>query len=680
MRLTKKKLINIPYAPKPRKERKEPAAAAQTEYVDGVKVLNVDVWDGGELICRYFAERVSGKHCGIGRKTGWHTKIKLDNLVALEKGWSFGQTYYGRESVRLKDGDEDTVWRYLGRSLNFWENEMESRSYYEALCRKEARQHAEAEAVIREMPEAFVRWAFGTLGEYAVGTKDDGAARYTCTACGGKWQRKTYFRVRKTICLSCGAKLETAREGVKVRGVAYAAAAAADGSERWILREFRMMREWTGTEWEEHMHEGIEAVIPAGERLGTLYYVDYKGLRRRANSCNDHFGVGRLWPDFGGAERLMSRQQRHVLRALADWEMDVNIDKAVIMTENPFVEYLLKGGLTKLAAEIIHWKTDIEAGGKKSPEEYLGIDRNRIARLRQLNGGGLELAWLQYEQMTGRKVTKETLDTARNRKIDIRKNDYWRMLSAIGSPQGFVHYLVKQAEMSKRTLQDTAGTYADYLRMAKEQNLNIASEIFRKPKDLEAAHDECVRAARREETKARADAIAGKFPEVPEILRRLPEKYDYASGQFLIVSPTEIMDILDEGRALGHCVDTSERYFERIEKRETYLVFLRRAAAPSKPWYTLEIEPGGTIRQQRTTGNRQNKEDQEAYMPFVREWQRQLKEKLTEEDREAQRRSSAVRVAEYRELREKKELVWHGHAKGTLLVDLLEADLVENAV
>ena len=213
-----------------------------------------------------------------------------------------------------------------------------------------------------------------------------------------------------------------------------------------------------------------------------------------------------------------------------------------------------------------------------------------------------------------------------------------------------------------------------------ENYLNIASEIFRKPKDLEAAHDECVRAARREETKARADAIAGKFPEVPEILRRLPEKYDYASGQFLIVSPTEIMDILDEGRALGHCVDTSERYFERIEKRETYLVFLRRAAAPSKPWYTLEIEPGGTIRQQRTTGNRQNKEDQEAYMPFVREWQRQLKEKLTEEDREAQRRSSAVRVAEYRELREKKELVWHGHAKGTLLVDLLEADLVENAV
>ena len=220
MRLTKSKLLEIPHARRPR-TGEGPAASAQVEDVGGIKVLNVDVWDGRGLVCRYFAEKDSGKHCGFGRKTGWHSKIKLDNLVAVEKGWSFGQTYYWRKNVRLEGGDEDTAWRYLGRSLNLWENEVESRSYYEALGRKEARQHAEAEAVILEMPGTFARWAFGTLGEYAVGKKDDGAAtRYTCTACGWKWQRKTYFRARKTTCPSCGAELETAREGVKVRGVA----------------------------------------------------------------------------------------------------------------------------------------------------------------------------------------------------------------------------------------------------------------------------------------------------------------------------------------------------------------------------------------------------------------------------------------------------------------------------
>ncbi|MGX8728815.1 MAG: hypothetical protein ACSW75_04515, partial [Lachnospiraceae bacterium] len=68
MRLTKSKLLEIPHARRPRKG-KRPAASAQVEDVGGIKVLNVDVWDGGELICRYFAEEDSGKHCGFGRKT-----------------------------------------------------------------------------------------------------------------------------------------------------------------------------------------------------------------------------------------------------------------------------------------------------------------------------------------------------------------------------------------------------------------------------------------------------------------------------------------------------------------------------------------------------------------------------------------------------------------------------------
>ena len=40
-----------------------------------------------------------------------------------------------------------------------------------------------------------------------------------------------------------------------------------------------------------------------------------------------------------------------------------------------------------------------------------------------------------------------------------------------------------------------------------------------------------------------------------------------------------------------------------MDIRETYLLFLRRAARPDVPWYTLEIEPGGNIRQKKSVLN-----------------------------------------------------------------------------
>lgn len=94
------------------------------------------------------------------------------------------------------------------------------------------------------------------------------------------------------------------------------------------------------------------------------------------------------------------------------------------------------------------------------------------------------------------------------------------------------------------------------------------------------------------------------------------------------------------------------------------------------PYYTFEIEPGGTIRQQRTTGNRQNKTQVKAYRSFVMEWQNEVQKRITEEDRKLAERSNRLRIDEYRKLREDKELIHGGVLAGKLLVDILEADLI----
>ena len=337
-------------------------------------------------------------------------------------------------------------------------------------------------------------------------------------------------------------------------------------------------------------------------------------------------------------------------------------------------------GLYRIALEIIekHWWGPVFPNAE-SMEQVLRIDKQRVNRLRQINGSFKELDWLRYEQTTGRKVSAEDLRFFMENNID--SNDTWNgtrtMLQYIPSPTAFRNYLNKQANLSGCTLHQTIGTYKDYIEMAKKQGLNLSSEIFCKPKNLKEAHDICVRVAHEKEYELRAQEVEKKFPGVAANLQRIKAKYEYDNGTFALVMPASIEDIIAEGRALGHCIDTTDRYFERIQQNVTYLGFLRRSDAKQMAYYTLEFEPGGTVRQQRTTGNNQKKADTAEYMPFIREWQRVLRDRMSAEDLENAEKSKSIRLEEYKELREKREPVRGGLLAGKLLVDVLEADLVE---
>ena len=144
------------------------------------------------------------------------------------------------------------------------------------------------------------------------------------------------------------------------------------------------------------------------------------------------------------------------------------------------------------------------------------------------------------------------------------------------------------------------------------------------------------------------------------------------------MAPRGLGDILAEGDALHHCIASSDRYMERMERHESYILFLRKAQAPERPYYTMEIEPNGTVRQIRTEFDRQNEDIQEA-RKFLREWQEILAGRLTAADRERAQKSSILRMEEFAELRKEQVKVHTGELAGHLLVDVLTADLLEAA-
>ena len=87
---------------------------------------------------------------------------------------------------------------------------------------------------------------------------------------------------------------------------------------------------------------------------------------------------------------------------------------------------------------------------------------------------------------------------------------------------------------------------------------------------------------------------------------------------------------------------------------------MRKASEPNQPYYTLEVEPGGTARQKRTVGDKQNADYEEA-KNFIRKWQKAISRRLTKEDWELADRSALLRVKELAEMREKmciRDRVW----------------------
>ena len=669
-------------------------AYAKTFYCSkGYDMLNVDLSMNGEVVARYFADPVTKEYKGflIGEKWG---KIKIDTIALKLKGeekqsWNFARWYYPPKWRWENDKNaERIVHKILGSSIDLWESRNDSEKYYKRQKTKHERLQEKINNLLMPTPAGFREWAdgcFDTSVAVKIKSKLDalGVYEYQCTECSGVWVRKQKYRSKRIItCPHCGKELRVKNNGLAESENFYLFQICADNPNRWYERYMFGIKQWNRKDgWEFKLYDSVLGVIASEEQYGDCYYHESEGFSEtRHNGLLATFGKGYIYPDFGGAEDLMTDQQARCLKALAYKKAKTNANKVINHDTDNGLEYLIKGGYDRLAADVIE-KDALYYLNRHADnfQEYIGLDKQRCLRLKQINGSIRERDWLRYEKKTGRKVSAVDLQFFLQYGID--PNDTFNgtrtMLSYIPSPSAFRNYLEKQAAISIMTFRQTISEYSDYIQMAQNQGLNLSSEIFYKPKNLKAAHDECVRVAHAKEYENRAKEIVKKFPKVPEILKDIQSKYTFESGEFAIIVPEKIEDIIAEGRALGHCIDTADRYFDRIQNHVTYLVFLRHASARNMSWYTLEIEPGGTLRQQRTTGNRKNEADTEAYMPFIREWQKVVRQRISDDDKVAAARSRERRLAEYKDLREKKEPTRNGLLAGQLLVDVLEADLVE---
>lgn len=342
---------------------------------------------------------------------------------------------------------------------------------------------------------------------------------------------------------------------------------------------------------------------------------------------------------------------------------------------NPAIEMLARIGMFRLAKDIIKERYDEDLIKQDETEiaKLLKIDNSRLKRLKEMDGNIYSLRWMQYEKLANTIWPDEMIK-------DFGEAMFETSVFGFLAPHqlSFVkchNYLKKQAALTGESLAQTKITWEDYINMADKLKMDTKCDQIARPKDIKYAHDEVILLNNRKGMEKTAKEIEKKWPKVNKQLPKL-QKYEYTYGDYMIVAPKSVLDIVIEGNILRHCVHTCDYYFSRIQTDESYLFFLRKSKSPDMPWYTLEVEPSGNIRQKRTTGDNKN-EDFKLAVPFLKKWQRHFKKQLTEEEKKLGEKANELRKENYRNLRKNGNKVWHGRLAGKLLADVLEADFME---
>ena len=367
---------------------------------------------------------------------------------------------------------------------------------------------------------------------------------------------------------------------------------------------------------------------------------------------------------------------------LVNWirkQKSVDPEKYLAVLERiPQMEQISKVNLPKLTKECFSSCGTVSELIKNhsagSLIKALGLDSRRFQRLRLHNGGCDLLRWLQYEKGTDREIPDNVLLWMCQQNISPR--DVQFIADRMSMVQVY-NYVRRQMPSFRRNSHEVLRTWEDYLSMAKKLHMDVYDEIVYRTRKLRRRHDDLVLKCQEKDIELQAEEMEEKFPHVNAICQEIKAKYEYADADYMVVVPDGILDIITEGRALHHCAGSSDRYWDRIERRESFVMFLRKTADPFHAYYTLEVEPDGTVRQKRTEYDRQKKDIEQA-TEFLQKWQRVITARLTESDKALAAESRILREKEFIQLKKDRVIIHTGHLAGRLLADVLMADLMEN--
>lgn len=647
-----------------------------------------------------FIDRTAKKSITYDRmKDKWRT-AKVDNL-----DWPYHVC--ATDGTWMSTGDKKVIKEYLGVEKDGYDGVLE---YQEKICEEMlVRRHKRETdpwdtdlSPMRSVPKDWNRWVdkVGIRQNYIFYRYEKrGAKQGYCTYCGKEVpiDKPRYNKVSRCPC--CHHEVTFKSIG-RLNWLStdwncvYLLQPRPDG---FIVREFWAFRIYTKDAWKTPKVKCIERMRtiydqqlnPRTYFWGDYKHCDFRWIKGLPNpswyspqSSYYYHGnkPGRVYGK-GLSQLLQTKLEGTGLTKFLnrDYFFTSPDEYLFALKEKSYKEQLSKANLPKLTSECLSSSQTLNevfkgcVGGGLT--KALRLDTQRLGRLRRNDGGTRFLTWLQWEKEQNTMLDDKVIHNFCEWGINPSHLDFIRDRM---SPLQVHNYLCRQAKESGEAVYQVLITWKDYLSMAQRLKMDTNDAIIYRARLLRRRHDELVERIHRESSKDIAAAVLEKFPAVDDICRAIKEKYEYTDGKYTIVVPNGVLDIIVEGRLLSHCVGTNDRYWDRIQRHETYILFLRKASDVDIAYYTLEAEPNGTVRQVRTKFDRQE-QDIEDVRDFLSRWQKAVSVRLTNKDRTEAAVSRDLREQEFAQMRRDNVTILAGHLAGCKLVDVLTADLMENA-
>lgn len=673
------------------------------QYIEDV--LMIDVYTDKAWESRYCIDIKTGEHGYTKDGEKWN-KCKLITCLGGNPMESYRYYYcsYGFDMNDLKfdskneEKETDEFLKETGYRRSDWyeiieslELEFDREKRWAAQMQKSKKQQ-DLINQIPEIPENIREWIYEKEceEEYIFFDKEKGS--WGCSWCGAEIPDTRLKRLSDggkvrhndmTECPNCKKKLVAKKRTDKMQKKTGVYLILPINKEASVIEYYDVKITWKYRRYTVELDESVLimaykiGVNPRRKHNVRLFYADGWGNFETGNRINKRAKEGWLYPgNYGDVlENTEYKDGIRVLHQLAVAGEKLNYNKLLIGIQRlsnfeNVVEYLFKGRFHRMLRETVE-KVDVWGGGSyygklrligETLEEVFKIkDKQKINRIRDKNGGEAMLEWMQWSDASNKKVSQDALEYMISNGID---PEDIKFIEDKMSPQQVMNYIEKQraAGYQYREVPEILGQWGDYLSMCKAQNKNMDDEMVYKPRDLKLRHDQAVADAdqlrivkameqNKEIRATEAEKMREKYPQAEKNLNDIRERYEYQDEEYIIIVPHDLVEIIEDGQALHHCAGASERYFDRIESRETYICFLRKTEMPKIPFYTIEVEPSGTIRQHRSYLDEEPGIEQ--IRGFLRKWQKELKKRLTEEDKRLAKISKEKREQNIKELEEK---------------------------
>lgn len=255
-----------------------------------------------------------------------------------------------------------------------------------------------------------------------------------------------------------------------------------------------------------------------------------------------------------------------------------------LYTRHPNVEYLIKSGYGFLIGDeardyygndmtvTVYWRVDLRSNNLL---KMLGLNRTEFKLLRE--NERLYPDYMQYRDDFPKYKPQELLEIAKAYRSEHGALDSHENTSGF-SPLRLARYLNAQG------IDPTM--YSDYLRQCRQLHYDLSDTAISLPHDFHAMHERLSALIQYKASEAARQAFSEHYD--------ARKRFEYEKGDLLLRQPESMDEIVYEGKALAHCVGG---YAERHAKGITNILFIRKKSEPDKPYYTVEVDNSGVIRQ-----------------------------------------------------------------------------------